>query len=71
MLSLPIPAELKLSDVLSGVSILSADSATKLVADMQYMEPYASTALNRKLKNILKPGVNAKIVGHFSPFHHH
>lgn len=46
-----------MSDALSGVSILSADSATKLVADMQYMEPYASTALNRKLKNILKPGI--------------
>lgn len=48
-----------MSDEVNGVSILAADTNSALKADLQYMEPYTSTALNRKLKNIIKPGVYA------------
>ncbi|HBT4785489.1 TPA: hypothetical protein MB364_000787 [Klebsiella variicola subsp. variicola] len=44
---------------INGISLLASDKPLTLVADMQYMEPYSSTALNRKLKNIVKPGFYA------------
>ena len=39
-----------------GTVGFSQDNALPLMADIQYMEPYASSALNRKFKNILLAG---------------
>jgi hypothetical protein len=46
-----------MSGSISGVSLLAADSRKSLITDVQFYEAYTSTALNRKFKNIIKPGI--------------
>lgn len=46
-----------MSGSISGVSVQAADSHKSLITDVQFYEMYTSTALNRKFKNIIKPGV--------------
>ncbi|ENA1762794.1 hypothetical protein ABF236_003567, partial [Yersinia ruckeri] len=49
-----------MTHVINEAVILSSEStARSLVADIQYLEPYTSSGLNRKLKGILKSGVYA------------
>ncbi|MEG5932541.1 pyocin knob domain-containing S74 family peptidase [Enterobacter hormaechei] len=43
---------------IGGQAIISPDlSKVPLLADMQYYEPYSSQGLNRKLRNIVLPGI--------------
>lgn len=46
-----------MSGSISGVSVQAADSHKSLITDVQFYEMYTSTALNRKFKNIIKPGI--------------
>lgn len=40
-------------------AVMTSSADLPLIADVQYMEPYASSAFNRKLKGILLPGFYA------------
>ncbi|HFU2857333.1 TPA: pyocin knob domain-containing S74 family peptidase [Enterobacter cloacae] len=47
-----------MASTISGQAIISPDlTNSALLADMQWLEPYASAGLNRKLRNILLPGI--------------
>ncbi|CDM92244.1 hypothetical protein [Xenorhabdus bovienii] len=47
-----------MSQTLNEVVVLSNESSSlPLLADIQYLEPYTSSALNRKLKGILRAGI--------------
>ncbi|MGJ0577257.1 hypothetical protein ACR71G_03875 [Xenorhabdus bovienii] len=49
-----------MSQTLNEVVMLSNESGSlPLLADIQYLEPYTSSALNRKLKGILRAGIYA------------
>ncbi|MBZ3802391.1 hypothetical protein K9O81_18645 [Leclercia adecarboxylata] len=48
-----------MSETISGVSILSAETKRALVADVQFFETYTSAAFNRKMRGIVKPGFYA------------
>ncbi|HFX4615451.1 TPA: phage tail protein, partial [Escherichia coli] len=45
------------ADKVKNIVTLSSDISTPLIADMQYFELYSTEALNRKMKNIVLPGV--------------
>ncbi|EEW7546166.1 phage tail protein [Escherichia coli] len=44
-------------DKVKNIVTLSSDISAPLIADMQYFELYSTEALNRKMKNIVLPGV--------------
>ncbi|WP_323851373.1 hypothetical protein [Xenorhabdus szentirmaii] len=47
-----------MSQVINEAAVLSSDRGSlPLLADMQYLEPYTSSALNRKFKGILRAGI--------------
>ncbi|MDE1478334.1 hypothetical protein KKJ01_08820 [Xenorhabdus bovienii] len=47
-----------MSQVINEAAILSSDRGSlPLLADIQYLEPYTSSALNRKFKGILRAGI--------------
>ncbi|EPK2898264.1 beta strand repeat-containing protein [Escherichia coli] len=45
------------ADKVKNIVTLSSDISAPLIADMQYFELYSTEALNRKMKNIVLPGV--------------
>ncbi|EFA4953540.1 phage tail protein [Escherichia coli] len=45
------------ADKVKNIVVLSSDISAPLIADLQYFELYSTEALNRKMKNIVLPGV--------------
>ncbi|HAI0478413.1 phage tail protein (plasmid) [Escherichia marmotae] len=45
------------ADKVKNIVALSSDTSAPLIADLQYFELYSTEALNRKMKNIVLPGV--------------
>jgi len=45
-----------MSEILNGIALIATETKKALLADIQYLEPYASAAFNRKMKSIVKPG---------------